>query len=165
MILFFYNSIISIKITDTILLKWRCLVHCSAAQTPQQKEKHLTTANHTKQQNSSRLRKRKPAAVLHKFFNCQQETCRRKPLLRAEIFGIAEAENREDDKAEEKQADARSGTFAECLCKLDAGINKDRENENAENREQAYAVSQCDFTYVIGVQIEIIPCDNLNKMS
>ena len=44
-------------------------------------------------------------------------------------------------------------------------INKDRENENAENREQTYAVSQCDFAYVIGVQIEIIPCDNLNKMS
>ena len=85
--------------------------------------------------------------------------------MRAEIFGIAKAENREDDKAEQEQADARSGTLAEYLRKLDAGINKDRENENAENREQTYAVSQCDFAYVIGVQIEIIPCDNLNKMS
>ena len=85
--------------------------------------------------------------------------------MRAEIFGIAEAENREDDKAEQEQADARSGTLAECFRKLDAGINKDRGNENTENREQAYAVSQCDFAYVIGVQIEIIPCDNLNKMS
>ena len=72
--------------------------------------------------------------------------------MRAEIFGIAEAENREDDKAEEEQGDARSGTLAECLRKLDAGINKDRGNENAENREQAYAVSQSDFANVIGVQ-------------
>ena len=75
-----------------------------------------------------------------------------KPLSRAEIFCIAKAENRKDDKAEEEQADARSGPLAECLRKLDAGINKDRGNENTENREQAYAVSQSDFANVIGVQ-------------
>ena len=73
-------------------------------------------------------------------------------LLRAEVFRIAEPENREGNEAEEEEQDTESGALAEGLRELDAGIDEDRENENAEDGEQSDTVSQSDLAHVIGVQ-------------
>ena len=65
---------------------------------------------------------------------------------------ISEAENRVADEAEQVQADAEAGTLAESFCKLDAGVDENDGEDNAENREQADVFLQRDLADIIDVQ-------------
>ena len=68
------------------------------------------------------------------------------------IFRIAKTEDREADEAEQEQDDAEAGALAECLGKLEAGIDKYDGEQDAQDGEQADAVFQRDLAHVIGAQ-------------